>query len=657
MKLIYLLELDKEKETFEEIILQNLLTIDRHTKDDKTTILNIKKLDIQIPIIDDYIFRETPNIKAVNVIVGRNGSGKTKILNRIKMFLDYNSHETLTNRYLGIFYDEYEREHGIIDKKLFFYTTSTEMKIEILTHEKELFIEPLSKVDLKKIINTNCVVHYTDELNKSDFIINSTHNSDLVRDMTFGKTIRKSSKNAFDDRKSESSIANGTYMNPIAKYFKEEMEWQLNFLEHALNEAYYDFLNFPTKIYVSMDYQAPMAELAKRLKSINPYPELFDEERLLSKISESIENSPHDDFEKALLKCILFDGLNEFYIKNLTVEPVKEHKELHVRFLSSLSSLSFKRFNSAFDIAEALDRIHNEVLKKDTSVFDFFNYVEYYLSTMKVSYKKNILKSDLFEISLKNSDEVKGFSGFREKYNDMSFMSYLEFDWGMSTGENKLLNLYSTLYSIRNDLYEFNGHRSQETLRIRKTTLWLLIDEAGSSLHPEGQSTYIDSMVRSVSRFFPEHDVQIILTTHSPIILSDVPHHNIYYISKEERNETSMTFSQNIYSLFKDSFLLDNVTGRLAIRVSERMKRDIAFIEDSMEIVTKNALIDSIRLTTNIIGEDITRIYYQEKINSLLNEVVSDRVKKTTEIYDAMNEHEKNRLIQYILNKEKRDDY
>ena len=82
------------------------------------------------------------------------------------------------------------------------------------------------------------------------------------------------------------------------------------------------------------------------------------------------------------------------------------------------------------------------------------------------------------------------------------------FEWdGLSSGEYAMLNLYGRLYSV--------------PLSISQNII-LLLDEVDLGLHPEWQRKWISSVLPIISDMFKEKHIQVIMTTHSPIMLSDI---------------------------------------------------------------------------------------------------------------------------------------
>lgn len=133
----------------------------------------------------------------------------------------------------------------------------------------------------------------------------------------------------------------------------------------------------------------------------------------------------------------------------------------------------------------------------------------------------------------------------------------LSLSWdGLSSGEMSILNLLGRLYSGKRD---FEGVE----------TILLLIDEVDLGLHPEWQRLWVSDVLPLISEILCNdfQELQVIITTHSPIILSDILNQDIISVGKKKMQ--LQTFGQNIYTLFNDSFFLDDVQGKF---VSEKLE-------------------------------------------------------------------------------------
>uniref|UniRef100_UPI0028D4533B AAA family ATPase n=1 Tax=uncultured Streptococcus sp. TaxID=83427 RepID=UPI0028D4533B len=114
--------------------------------------------------------------------------------------------------------------------------------------------------------------------------------------------------------------------------------------------------------------------------------------------------------------------------------------------------------------------------------------------------------------------------------------SVLEFEWnGLSSGELALLNLLGRLNSVKSNL--------------NSSKILLLLDEVDLGLHPEWQRNWVNRVLPIIGKIMKKRNgaVRVILSTHSPIILSDFLAEDVIYLP-EEPNKKLKTFVQNIYS-------------------------------------------------------------------------------------------------------------
>ena len=90
-----------------------------------------------------------------------------------------------------------------------------------------------------------------------------------------------------------------------------------------------------------------------------------------------------------------------------------------------------------------------------------------------------------------------------------------------------------------------------------------MLDEAEVAFHPEWQREYFNAFLRFIQKNIADQGthVQIIIATHSPIILSDIPKQNTVFLKRNEKGtetvDNSETFAANIFSLYQNAFFLD----------------------------------------------------------------------------------------------------
>src|SRR5690606_24055501 len=97
---------------------------------------------------------------------------------------------------------------------------------------------------------------------------------------------------------------------------------------------------------------------------------------------------------------------------------------------------------------------------------------------------------------------------------------------------------------------------------------YILLDEADLGFHPSWKRMFVKSLVGMIPKIFPDKNLQIILTTHSPLSLSDIPSNNMVLLSKDltsgntrvASNDDSRinSFGANINDLLANSFFLED---------------------------------------------------------------------------------------------------
>lgn len=203
-------------------------------------------------------------------------------------------------------------------------------------------------------------------------------------------------------------------------------------------------------------------------------------------------------------------------------------------------------------ISELLENI----MDNNKNLKDLNKYLE--LNNFKNELKTSKFSQSGFEILSDNSDTINRFLSFYYIYNELINIEFMNTSWnGISSGEEALLNLYSRFYTI----LENNSLNNQ-----LNKNLTLLIDEGDLYKHPEWQRMFIYRLIEYLPKCFKDHTVQIILTTHSPFIVSDLPKENITFLKKDKDDEIVIgrTFASNIHELYSKSFFMQFTTGEFS---------------------------------------------------------------------------------------------
>ena len=349
--------------------------------------------------------------------------------------------------------------------------------------------------------------------------------------------------------------------------------------------------------------------------------------------------------------------------------------------------------------------LHKELLKVDEKT-PVKKIAEYYAEMFEVilSLPDNLFSfndnADYFGFIIRGQtkDNMDLFNNFLLCYKKVVLpYSFLEFNWGMSSGENHLLSFYSRLFAMRKVVSGTNFHMAnivnyirplekQQSLRenfndITCNSLWLLMDEADLTYHPRWQKNLVANMCRFIPRILPDKNlkIEIIFTTHSPILLGDIPKGNVIYLSEEngkiqaERNLSKNTFGQNIYVLFQDSFFLDDPLGQFASDKLQEILKDITTIRRQLDRISRKICsrakkreilrkIRDIRERSGLFGDRVIRYKLLElldvceyRLNSCEQEVSTDEKDITKRELEWMRER-KNWLERQIVELERKSD-
>lgn len=102
----------------------------------------------------------------------------------------------------------------------------------------------------------------------------------------------------------------------------------------------------------------------------------------------------------------------------------------------------------------------------------------------------------------------------------------------------------------------------------QEDTCILVLDEPEIHMHPDLARRLLDNLTRWLSDY-TDKNVQIILTTHSPFVLSDIEKGNVQVLKREKgeievKEPKNQTYAANIYAILTDSFFLDSGFGEMA---------------------------------------------------------------------------------------------
>lgn len=159
----------------------------------------------------------------------------------------------------------------------------------------------------------------------------------------------------------------------------------------------------------------------------------------------------------------------------------------------------------------------------------------------------------------------------------------------------------------------------------------LLLDEPDEVMHPEWSRRFIHIITEVIKNY--NSNIQIVLSTHSPFILSDFTLSNSIFLKQNLKKceilkeHKTNTFGANIHNLLLNNFFMDSTLGEFAkIKIEETIKY-LLYLKELKQ--NKNATFkgkefskEEIEKIISLIGEPIIQKKVKEIFASVFDEVI-----------------------------------
>lgn len=211
-----------------------------------------------------------------------------------------------------------------------------------------------------------------------------------------------------------------------------------------------------------------------------------------------------------------------------------------------------------------------------------------------------------FSLAFRISDKTR-FATLASMFGDIDDV---DIDWlGISSGQKAFINVFASI------TYELKRYQN------KATNLFIVIDEGDLYLHPQWQMDFFDKLNTMVSSLSAEgSQVQIVLTSHSPFILSDLPKQNIAMLEPPVASASDdgyklrrQTFAGNLYDLFYGPlFLRTPAISNFAKKKIDEITTELQSL-DQMSDDQREAYLRFSRL----IGHDLIRASLEAEIERI----------------------------------------
>lgn len=593
------------------------------------------------------------NILDFKVIVGENGSGKSSLF------------ELIINNLIN------ENTRGfdgflVTDKFIFFkdnskirYTSNKILKLSLVDNYQILnFKRPNYKAKIttglkrlveaqlshKTIIYYNPIINIDNVRDKEgvscstdnweigyEFLDISTENK-IVSDYNKSRTNENQYRLSGDSELLSFKIYE-TKRN--LEFLFEEKFRELMLFDNKIDKVYFSINSFYDKYWKSIDdYFKSDNQLQGNIQRVLTF---IEDKKALSKSGFSnLKSNLYKQFTYGVLK-FEFEHRQNFGHRgdsNALVETLKDFQEV-----TKLKRTPRSVLDSFLTITE-FNKGSKINIKLFDSIINFINKHPKIITRYENGFVVNLKEVDtileLFHLIYENESLVN-----RERYYLFNFF-LIEF-LGLSNGEKIFLSLFARLFEV------------SKYKQLKKKEIILLLDEPEVGMHPQWQTEFVSRLLKFLPELFPNNKIQILLTTHSPILLSDFPTNHVLYLKKDEesgkcivdnKQNSNSTFAANIHTLYANAFFLKEKGAAMGV-----FAKDI--ITDTINKIKAGKEDDyvEIKKTIQIIGEplikdrlnEMLKLFYPDEnidINNIDNSInfLERTLKRAKELKEKLNE-------------------
>lgn len=501
------------------------------------------------------------NISAVTSLVGENGSGKTTILRLIYSFycgeffvtpvtehLNETNHGDIINEFPGVVII------GSEDSKKSYLFKGNDF--EIAGYSKSISEGSIQEFELSNLRYPKIAFH------SNFFDVNHILSQEFIAD-EFTQTINISTDYLL--KHDYKSLTNGGGVrenyDPDTKSVKRgDFEQVLTAHKFSEYERQVEFLYF-------IKERNPIRKMPRYLVLRALPTEMFKKENLNRTAQRIINRLETETKEKKFI----------IEIMKAAVYATHRLEIVDVEFIKGLSKINTQAQNQLTLVDHLLEQIENRKFE-DIPIRSQMEIFVFLLKLIKDIFNGDLKEDDTLHLNLDELDESKEkslrlFFVYIKSLFDYSNIFVLSFGHSpkeetlLSSGELCRLNLYSRLNYLKNEI-----QNKIERKKITEKQIILLMDEIELGLHPQWQKSYFKDLMEYLENYFQDFKIQLIFTTHSPFLLSDLPSYANNFFTMDERqmhvshDPDLNTLGQQIHYLMKDNFFIKGgIIGEYAV--------------------------------------------------------------------------------------------
>ncbi|MEZ9998059.1 hypothetical protein AB4428_07105 [Vibrio lentus] len=262
--------------------------------------------------------------------------------------------------------------------------------------------------------------------------------------------------------------------------------------------------------------------------------------------------------------------MNDLYhIAEEKIEHKKQHNSNGVRILSMIDDYVIK----IYPIDSSINELNSHFIKNNL-----------------------VINKYSLELPFNNTNEIRLVNNFIDKHRSI-IEEISNIGWsGMSSGEEAKIKLLSRLS------YGLNSFKKSI-----KANYLVLVDEIDLYLNPKWQRDIVSEFnIYSKKNINDNDSIHFILTSHSPIVASDILPIDIYHLSHSRKTNETKGFGSNIKDLYTSSFNISKTLGKLSGN----------YIDNLVKAVEERELSEEELNIVELIGSDFVKNYILSRMKN-----------------------------------------
>ena len=576
-------------------------------------------LSLSHQVVDNGMELLPSNILDIKTFVGQNGTGKTNILFYLLNFLMNKEPSKIngfliTNNYIFIRgkYNINNIPAQLFEKQIEVINNADIFNFYKKDRDKKLTEEQANSGKKFNLFETffkdEYLIFYSNILNQDNFYnIDGIANSYALWENQLQNYFDISTEASIVQDYNNNNVGQSYFLtgeSEMLSYKSGESLRALSFLSKKELQPSIPFENFG--IHVSFnDFNSKYWHGIEYLVSRNePYSGIIS--RTLQQHDDKIsakESTSKESFYNELYKNILFTIL-KFQLKYYS-----DFRPNETRPLFDLLKHFENNYAPSDNAREALINYARTIEELNTVDFVYIlTYIEKYFEdkfktgTLLCNGIYGFLIPAMFAADTANDFLTEPLIGIKTEHDFIRF-NFFTFDfYGLSSGQRAFLSLFSRINAIK------------EKVKDEGNVIYFLVDEGEIGFHPQWQKAYLKILVDFLKVYFAGNKIQLILTTHSPFLVSDLPKkHFVFLENIEGKCKISdlrgyqETFGANIHSLYTDAFFLSGaLIGDLA---KSKIDELINYLQNNEYTDEKTA---NYRKILDAIGEPVIKYKLEE---------------------------------------------